>query len=251
MPALHELQRAFGASLRCEDDDALRGHIVEDGLSAVERLRIYRNGSRSTLIGALRMTYPAVDRLVGGDFFDLAADQFIRAHPPRSGYLNEYGDGFAAFLAAFGPAGAVPYLADVASLEWALSIAANAVDVPPLHPDALAALDPECHAALRFELHPSVSLLALDYPADEIADAVLSGDDAAMAQVDVSSGPVWLAVHRAPAGLETQRIGRETYNFLAQLQAGKPWGALVEAAPAEAASLLAEQLAKGRLAGVS
>jgi hypothetical protein len=250
MPALRELQQAFGAFLRSEGDDAICGHIVEGGFAAAERLRIYRNTCRSTLIGALRMTYPAVDRLVGGEFFDLAAEKFIRAHPPRSGYLNEYGDGFAAFLAAFGPASAVPYLADVARFEWALNIAANALDTPALDPGALAALDPESHARLRFKPHPSLSLLALAYPADQIADAVLSGDDAAIAQVDLSSGPVWLVVHRGPGGVEAQRLEREAYDFVSQLCAGKPLGSLLEAAPADAAKLLAEQLAKGRLAPV-
>jgi Putative DNA-binding domain len=251
MPALRELQQAFGASLRSEDDDVIYRHIIDGGFTAAERLRIYGNTCRSTLTETLRMTYPAVERLVGNEFFDMAAQQFIRAHPARTGYLNAYGDGFAGFLAALGPASAVPYLADVARLEWALNVAANAVDAPALAPDALAALDPECHAMLRFEPHPSLGLLALVYPADQIADAVLSGDDAAIGEIDLSGGPVWLAVHRGRAGVEAQRLERKAYDFISELCAGKPLGALVEAAPAHAARLLAEQLAKGRLAGVN
>src|SRR5438309_1374170 len=73
MPALLELQRAFAASMLHEEDDAVCGAVVDDGFAAAERLRIYRNTCRSTLIEALRMTYPAVERLVGRDFFDMAA----------------------------------------------------------------------------------------------------------------------------------------------------------------------------------
>jgi hypothetical protein len=247
MPALRELQQAFGAFMLSENADAVCSHIVEDGFSAAERCRVYRNTCRSVLVETLRMTYPAVERIVGRDFFDLAAAQFTAAHPPGSAYLNEYGAGFADFLAAFGPAGALAYLADVARFEWALSAAANALDMPVLDPGALAAVDPECHATLRFEPHPSVRFLALAYPADRIADAVLSGDDAAMAQVDLSSGPVRLAVHRGPDGVQAQRLEPGAYDFLSRLCAGEALGSLLETAPAEVAPLLAEALTKGHL----
>jgi hypothetical protein len=95
-----------------------------------------------------------------------------------------------------------------------------------------------------------VRFLQLAYPADQIADAVLSGDDAAMAQVDLSSGPVRLAVHRGPDGIEAQRLGPRAYDFLLRLCAGEALGTLCETAPAEAAALIAESLTKGRLAAL-
>ena len=161
MPALLDLQRAFAASMLHEEDDAVCGAVVDDGFAAAERLRIYRNTCRSTLIEALRMTYPAVERLVGRDFFDRAAARYAGTHPPQSGYLNEYGGEFPEFLAAFAPASELPYLADVARFEWALGVAANAADAPVLDPLTVAAVDPHSHAALRFEPHPSVSFLTL------------------------------------------------------------------------------------------
>lgn len=247
MSALHEMQQAFAASMLFERDDAICGPIVEDGFTAAERLRIYRNTFRSTLTEVLRITYPAVDRLVGRDFFDSAAEQFIQATPPSSAYLNEYGGGFVEFLATFQAASTLPYLPDVARFEWALSVAANAADVPALEAQALAAVGPEHHAGLQFEPHPSVRFLALDYHANEIADAVLSGDDAAMAEVDVSRRPVWLVVHRGPNGVEAQRLDPRVYAFVSRLCDGEPLGCLLENAPAEAPALIAEQLTKGRL----
>jgi len=247
MPALHELQQAFAASMLLEQGSVICNHIIEDGFSAAERLRIYRNTFHATLTAALRMTYPAVDRLVGRDFFDAAAEQFIHANPPSSGYLNEYGGGFGDFLAAFEPARTLPYLSDVARFEWALSFAANAPDLPALQANALTAVDPEYHARLRFEPHPSLRLLGLDYPADEIADAVMSGDDAALAELDASSGPVRLVVHRGPDGIESQRLEPAAFAFISRLCAGEPLERLLESAPAQAPALIAEQLTKGRL----
>jgi hypothetical protein len=250
MPALLELQRSFAASLLSGSDHAIGQHILEDGFSASERLRIHRNTCRSTLIETMRMTYPAVDRLVGREFFDMAADTFVLAHPAGSGYLNEYGGGFADFLADFHRASSIPYLPDVARFEWALGVAANAEDAPVLGADALVAFQPQHQGALCFEPHPSVSVLLLAYPADQIADAVLSGDEAAMAEVDLASGPVRLVVHRGAAGLEPQRLEPRAYEFVCRLCAGEPLGRLIDIAPDQAAALLAEQLIKGRLSAV-
>jgi len=247
MPALLELQRAFAGALLDEDDVSVACHIAEQGFSVAERLSIYRNTCRSTLIEALRMTYPALDRLVGHAFFDMAAARFIRAHPCRSGYLNEYGAGLADFLAGLESASGLPYLADVARFEWALGVAANAPDRPMLDPRVLAEVSGDRHASLRFEPHPSLSFLALAYPADQIADAVLSGDEAAMAEIDLSAGRFRLVVHRGPAGVEAQRLEPHAYEFLSRLCAGEPLGRVVEGAPGEAPAVLAEALAKGRL----
>lgn len=248
MSALHELQQAFAASLLCEADRAVHDRIIGDGLAAAERLRIYRNTFISTLTAALRMTYPAVDRLVGREFFDAAAEQFIHANPPSSAYLNEYGEAFADFLAAFEPARTLPYLPDVARFEWALSAAANAIDVPPLTAEALATIDPAHHAVLRFEPHPSVRVLALNHPADQIADAVTSGNEATMAEVDLSSGPLGLVVHRGANGVESQRLAPDAFIFVSRLCAGAALGRLLQDAPTDAPALIAEQLTKGRLA---
>lgn len=247
MSALRELQQAFAASMLSEEEGTVCDDIIEDGFSAAERLRIYRNTFRSTLTEALRMTYPALDRLVGRAFFDVAAEHFIDANPPLSAYLNEYGGGFAEFLAVFQPVSALPYLPDVARFEWALSVAANAVDAPMLEPAVLAAVDSDSQAALQFEPHPSVRFLALAYPADQIADAVMSGDNAAIAEVDVSSGPVQLVVNRGPQGVEAQRLDPHAYAFVSRLCAGEPLARLLETAPAQAPALIAEQLIKGRL----
>lgn len=247
MPALLELQRSFSDSLLAERDQAIDEHVLQDGFSAAERLRIYRNTCRSTLIETLTMTYPAVHRLVGSDFFDAAASRFVERHPARSAYLNEYGGGFADFVAALETTGSVPYLPDVARFEWALSVAANAEDAPMLEAAALLSVAPENHASLCFVAHPSVTFLELQYPADHIADAVLSGSEAAMAEVDISSGPVQLVVHRGREGLEAQRLQALAYRFASRLCAGEPLGPLIESAGEHAPALLAEQLAKGRL----
>lgn len=249
MPALLELQQAFAAGLLAGTEGPLADLIVEDGIAAADRLRIYCNTNRSVLTEALRLVYPAVDRLVGQEFFDMAAARFVAEHPPRSGYLNAYGAAFPDFLAALPSAAGLAYLPDVARFEWALNEAANAADEAPLDILALTAVEPERHPSIRFEVHPSVRLLRLRYPADEIADAVLSGDERAMAAIDLTAGPIRVVAHRGPNGVEAERIDEETSRFVERLFAGEALGTVLDGAELDAAALLAEQFAKGRLTG--
>ncbi len=158
-PSLLELQRALRVSLLTHDDRGISAHVVDAGMSPAERLDVYRNTFASVLTTALRLSYPAVHRLVGAEFFEGAARVFIEAHPPRNACLDDYGERLADFLSAFEPAASLAYLPDVARLEWTVNRALHASDAEPLDPRRLAVLAEAEKARVRFVLHPSVSLL--------------------------------------------------------------------------------------------
>jgi hypothetical protein len=250
MQKLLEWQRAMRASLM-EREPTLVIESLSDGVSA-DRLDIYRNTICSGLIRALRVTYPAVARLVGEEFFDGAADLFIRAHLPRAACLDQYGDEFADFLRDFAPAVSLPYLAEVARLEWAVNGALHAADEPPLELAQLAAIPPEDQGRVRFRAHPSVRLLRLDYPVDGIWRAVLNRDDAALAALDLAAGPAFLLVERNETGIEVVRLQEPAWYFLEALCGSEPLQAAMEAAgDIDASSALAAHLAAGRFVAFS
>src|SRR5262249_61655578 len=97
--------------------------------SASNRLDIYHNSIFSGLTKALCLSYPAVQRLVGADFFGGVAQLFIVRHPPGAACLNRYGGEFPNFLRDLPAAATVAYLADVARLEWAVHCAIHAPDI--------------------------------------------------------------------------------------------------------------------------
>src|SRR6266852_5083556 len=98
MPPLLDLQRAIHRSLARGEDGEISAHLVADGTEPAERLGIYRNTLESALTAALRLSYPAVERLVGSEFFEGAARLFIKEQRPQNAYLDEYGAGFPEFL---------------------------------------------------------------------------------------------------------------------------------------------------------
>ena len=251
MPALLDLQRAFRIALLTDAGEAVAESIVARGIAPLARLAIYRNNVTGNLTGALRLSFPAVERLVGADFFAAAAARFLAAAQPRQANLYDWGDAFPDFLRSFQPAAPLPYLADVARLEWVIGRALHAPATPALDPQALAGMTPAQQAAVCFRRHPSVSLLTLAHPAHRIWQAVLAGDDGALAGIDPSGGGECLAVHRAAEGADVLRLSPAGLRFAAMLCAGAALCAALEVADAAtAAGLLSAFLARGLFSGV-
>lgn len=247
---LLELQRALRASLVERDDCEASAYLVPDGLTAGERLAVYRNTFVGVLTNALRLAFPAVHRLVGAEFFEGAARVFIEERPPRSACLNDYGTDFPEFLAGFPSAASLAYLAEVAQLEWAVNRALHAPSAARLDPARLAELEEDDRARVSFVPHPSIDLLRTEYPADTIWRAVLEQDEEALAVLDLASGPVWVLVERQPTGVEITRMSESTWRLTADLCAGRALHvALAGVDDAEAPALLAEHLAAGRFIG--
>ena len=113
------------------------------GKGAAKRYNIYRNNVTVSLINALAAVYPAVQRITGVEFFRAMARFHVRATPPRSPLLFEYGRDFPAFVETYEYTRRLPWLADVARIERAWLDAHHAGDAEPLFVDALAAFPPE------------------------------------------------------------------------------------------------------------
>jgi hypothetical protein len=133
------------------------------GLPA-RRFAVYRNNLVVGLVDALAERFPVCQRVVGEDFFRAMAGVHARRAPPRSPILAEYGDDFPDFIAGFPPARELPYLADVARLEYAVGLAYHAADATPLPVDAIKAVSPETIGRSTLALHPSLRLVSSPYP---------------------------------------------------------------------------------------
>lgn len=188
------------------------GRAVPDGVTShthpapEKRFAVYRNNVVVGLIDALATRFPAVQRIVGEEFFRAMAGVFARAHPPRSPLMMTYGEDLPAFIETFAPAAELPYLADVARLEAARTRAFHAADATPLPPAAFAGLEPAELETLRLRLAPGVAIVRSRHPivtiwamnADEAEPAPIEdwrGEDAL-----ISRDGFGVAVRRLPPG---------------------------------------------------
>lgn len=190
------------------------------------RFAVYRNNVMHSLSSALARRFPVVQRLVGAEFFAALAVEFIRDHAPRSPVLLHWGDAFPCFLREFPPLAGLPYLNDVARIEYARGQAYHAADIQPLGPELLAgASDP---GALRLRLAPSLRLLDCAHPAVTIWTANQPGGNPAVR----ANGPEWALIWRQrDFQVPVRRITAEEAAFLAALVARHPLAQAAEHIP--------------------
>ncbi|SAK69338.1 HvfC/BufC N-terminal domain-containing protein [Caballeronia ptereochthonis] len=245
-PSLAEMQRAMRRSLLEGADEDAAAVVLAHGLDPQARLNIYRNTAQGVLVNALQLAFPAVRRLVGADFFECAVRLFVHAAPPRSAWLDQYGELFPVFLAQMSQLSTVPYVVDVARLEWQVNGVLQAPDVMPLDPACLAPLDEDALGSLRLSPHPAARLLRCDAPADAIWRAVLKQDDAALGAIELAAGPVHLLVQRVTEGVDTLRLNVGEWHISKALFAGESLDAALACAPeTDGFALIGAYLARG------
>lgn len=250
---LRDLQTRMARSL-LEDFKAPppAGLVAGGAARAAARFMIHRGNVIESLANALGHSFPAVKAVAGDGNFRVLAAAYVRACPPLKPQLLSYGATFPGFVAGHAAAMRdLPFIADLARLEWAMNEAYYADEAPALAPETLGAIAPERLPALRLSLHPAARVIASEHPIHAIWQAATAGG----AMPDPARGtgaPQGEAVLVArPSGpVEAWKLAPGESAFLGAVAAGAPLeNALAEAAMAEAgfdfAAVLAACLSRG------
>ena len=244
MADLKSLQQDMAALiLKDIASERLLGSIEKTPLSAKDRLQVHKNNYRLTLSAALIDIYPVLMSFVGHEWLEAALKKFVLEYPPQDACLSGYGGKLADFLKGFEPAAAMPYLVDIARLEWAIYDCQNAKEDKVLsaqewHDIAGTGIQ---NQSLQFvQAHQFISS---DYPLLDLwqAGSGLEVDG----EIDLSSGGVRLLVIRPHTEVVLFALKEDEYAFLRSLQKG---GSIVAASLAagwaEESSPLAEAMGR-------
>ena len=207
MPSLSELQRKFAAT------------VLDLAREPDARIAVYRHAIFANYRNALGVTYRVVRELTGAPFFDAAVDAFVLAHPSTGGDLNVYGEAFPDFLATYPHAAELPYLPDVARLEWAIDDAHRAADAdwePQRTLAVLAAIPADEVALQRFALDPSCRLLRSAFPVLRIWQSHQDGS-VHDGKVRFGDGDDFLLVRRDGAHVGIERVEPGNFAWLTAL----------------------------------
>lgn len=213
MSSLRKLQLGFMEAIFAVDSASFASEVVERGIPGERRLAVYHNNVFGGLTQTLRLTYPAIHVLVGEGFFRQMAGDYIHAYPSTSGDLTYFGRDFPAFLAGYVPVAELPYLSDMARLEWLCHTSYHAADHAPLALERLAHLPPERYDGLRFKLHPACRLLSSNYPLHHIWRICQTENDG-VETVDLAAGGVDLLVQRSGLRVVPRPLGRSEFALL-------------------------------------
>jgi hypothetical protein len=209
--ALRDLQEAMAAYLTSGDEAGIVGSVASDSIPADARLRIHRHHLHESLASVLTTTFPTVRQLVGEAFFRAMAHAFVAANLPVQPVLSEYGEGFAAFIDRYDRARGLPYLGDVARLDWALNVAFHNPWQSRLTAADLAAIPAEQLPSARIGLAPGTAVIRSIHPLDRIWAASQPG--ASSATVDLDAGGTSLLVFRQrdDSGFVALRAGEAAF----------------------------------------
>jgi hypothetical protein len=234
IPTLSEYQDQFSADLLSEkfifkESHPILSHLVPmfnnsanaglENIEALERFTIYRNNVILSLITAMADTYPVVKRLLGDEFFNAIAKEFVRKNPPEKPSLLFYGEGFIEFIRHFPACSEIAYLADVAKLEWFNVRAFHAADEELLDNNLLASVAEESLSEVSFTLQPSVHLMSSEWPVDTIWEENLKDEVATLNIEDFDANN--LLIYRHQLQVQVINLQIDCYHFLYAFSEGK------------------------------
>ena len=215
-------------------------------------LAVYRNTIAKGCVDALAANFPTVSSLVGEDWFRAAAGLFATEHPPASAALLAYGEAFPDWLAAFPPAGDLPYLPAMAWMDWRWTTALFAPEAEPLTAEAFA-LAPEALMTARPRLHPSLTFAWFDSGLPSLWLAARDPEPGEMELVETPQGVLILRPHDA---VRCRLLDAPGFAFLSRARDGASLGEAITAAAqadpaADLAALFAALIADGVFSGLA
>lgn len=192
--------------------------------TTLTRLQVYAGGYPARVHEALGETYPALAHVLGAAPFDRLVHRYADAVPLRSYNLNDAGAQLPEFLRRDPLSDSLPFLPDLAALEWQVTRAFHAYEEPPLDPAPLAAWSLDDWAGAVLRLQPSVALVRSDWPIREIWEA--RGTPVEEIDIDMRDRPDRVLVHRLGFDVHCESIGDDEALALEMLLAGRTLGEL-------------------------
>lgn len=198
----------------------IRDHGIADARS---RLAVYRHGYRVRLRDALRAEFTGL-RSMAGRRFEAMLDKYIRAHPSEHYNIRWYGAGLAAFLGYAHPWRDQPQLADMARLDWAISVAFDAVDEASASVADLSATPPEAWPALQLSLQQNLHVLDCRCNADAFRRA--ADHDQPRPHLSRFERTRQILVWRKDTTVHYRRLDEDEWHVLGIAIRGEPFAAL-------------------------
>ena len=189
-------------------------------LSPLQRLDIYRGMYLLRMEEALAIDYPALKHFLGAEAFLHLVTRYVDLYPSRSYTLNRLGDHLPEFVAACGDLAHREFCHDLARLEYALTMVFDAVETPPLTPEAVRAVPQPDWENARLKPVAAFRLLAFGFPVSRYIAAV-DGENRFPRMARKKS---WVAAYRRNYQVHRLDLAEPAYELLSALASGRTMG---------------------------
>ena len=255
---LHALLSPCAQAVNAPLPDELKKFIANNAYPTSGRgLNCYKANAHAVAERALSAAYPVVTAILSVESMAQLARALWHTHPPQHGDLAQWGDKLAAFVAISPQLADLPWLADVARMEWALHRADGAPDaVTDL--STLARLAEEDPAQLTLRLAPGLQMvrstfavvpvvLAHRLPTEQARATALAQLGNPWCPSGTEHACVWRVGHQPP---ELQTATEAEAQFVTALQAGQPLLSALEGCDLDFSAWLPDALQQGVVLGV-
>jgi hypothetical protein len=244
---LADTQQRFAAALLTASAAPMADLVA----APAARLAVYRNNLAASWGRALRNTYPVIAQLVGDAFFTALCHEYGLGYATEDADLNAFGSRFADFLAAFPHVAELPYLPDMARLEWLVHRTHYAARTPVLDAAALGGMTPEDFAGSTLPLNAAATPFASAWAVVPLWQA--HQEDGTVAFPGAMAHGSHALVHRTGWRVDVMPLDGAAHAMLMQLKSGTSVAAALDAALATDAAFdltpwLAQWLACGAFA---
>ncbi len=258
---LHALLAPGAQAVDAPLPDGLKPFIANNTYPTSGRgLNCYQSNAHAVAERALSAAYPVVTAILSTESMAQLARALWHTHPPQRGDLAQWGDMLASFMAGSPQLADLPWLADVARVEWAMHQADGAPDAEPNLSSLtlLAEQDPD-HLTLLLApglkiLHNTFAvvpvLLAHRLPADrerEREQAIEQLGDVWCPQ-QTEHALVWRVGHQPP---KARAANQAEVSFLAALLDGQALLPALELCDLDFSAWLPDALQQGLVLGAT
>lgn len=156
--------------------------IVETATVSIQsRLNIYRNAYQTRLVEALSSHFPCLQVHLGDDAFEIIARDYIDTHPSTYRSIRWFGNHFSDFLKGYCDS-AYDYLAELAELEWKMTLAFDASDAPPFQLNDMINIPPGAWGDMKLVMHPTTQQMNFLWNVVSIWEAIMNDEPPIEAQ---------------------------------------------------------------------
>ena len=163
--------------------DSLTHLLIESHFTPEQLINIYRSNFIISLRELLENLFPITQALVGNEYFTQTSRQFINDCPLKEPHLNYYGSNFVYFLKGLKALEHMPFVAQMAQLEWHLDRISHIYHQPNFDFDGLTQISEDQYMNIHFKLAEtchlqasSINLIALHKDLSAGQDPSLQGD---------------------------------------------------------------------------
>ena len=250
---LSELEKAFASAVFSKQPSIditkiARSVLPHGGLSAEQRIGIYRNSAHGILCNHLIAIYAVTLQLLGKERFMSVCSAYIDQYPPSNMHLADYGETLIGYLDQHPILEENQWITCIAKLEWARHAAWHGANQLISDFSVLGGMNDTQQGSIQFHLPKSAHLLSLSVPADDVWLAHQSESietiTAALSRVNLADAR-FLIVWRCGRSLEQARLIQQEHHFLHHASSGKSLKDLADIFGEDVSRLLSRAVEKG------